>query len=87
MNKEEEIVEFSYNFTLGNHIKDIYYEREIEKAIMFRRKSDNKIIWIPKSSIKGAWHRDKEKLQNIGVRFPIKLYWKLRKNYFYQIMT
>jgi len=75
-NTDEEIVEF---YGIENYIKDIYFERETKGgAIMFGRKKDDKIFFIPKSAIKGPWKKDKVLPQTIKVKFGIKLIWRER---------
>ncbi|HEC39603.1 hypothetical protein LCGC14_0498220 [marine sediment metagenome] len=75
-NNDEEIVEFS---GLDNCIEDLYFELETERAIMFGRQKDDKILFVPKTAIKGGWKKDKVLHQTIKVRFPITLFWKERK--------
>jgi len=40
---------------------------------------DDKVLFIPKSKIKGGWKMDKVHPQNIRKKFGIKLYWSPRK--------
>ena len=76
-NKDEEIVEF---FGIDNIIKDIYFEGETRGgAIIFGRQQDDKILFVPKSAIKGSWKKDEVFPQTIKIKFGIKLYWKERK--------
>jgi len=63
----------------GSYIEKIFYELETSLAIMFGRNIDDKVLFIPKSAIKGGWKKDKNKAQNIKIKFGIKLYWKTRK--------
>lgn len=64
---------------IENYIKDIYYERETNGgAIMFGRQKDDKILFVPKTVIKGGWKKDKVYPQTIKIRFPIELFWKER---------
>ncbi len=75
-----EIVTFSYNLSDGgSYVEKIFYELETEGAVMFGRNIDDKILFIPKSAIKGGWSKDKKKAQNIKINFPLELYWKPRK--------
>ena len=74
-----ELVEYSYSLKNGNNLEKIYYEFETEKAVMFGRNIDEKVLWIPKSTIKEGWSKDKKIPQNIRIKYPIKLYWKERK--------
>jgi hypothetical protein len=46
---------------------------------MFGRNIDDKVLFIPKSAIKGGWKKDKKKAQNNKIKFGIELYWKPRK--------
>jgi len=89
MSKKEEngneVVEFSYSLKDGNYIKEIYYEHETDRAVMLGRKKDDKILWIPKSMIKGGWSKDKKKPQNIRVNYLIPLYWKERERKYLEI--
>ncbi len=79
-NNNSEIVSFAYNLTDGgSHVEKIFYELETLKAVMFGRNVDEKVLFIPKSAIKGGWIKDKNKAQNIKIKFGIKLYWKPRK--------
>ena len=72
----KEIVEFS---GIENWIKDLYFERETSGgAIMFGRQKDDKILFAPKTAIKGGWNKDKNRLQTIKIRFPITLFWRER---------
>lgn len=80
-----ELVEFSYSMKDGNYIKKIYYEFETEKAVMFGRNLDEKILWLAKSIIRGGWSKDNKIPQNIKVKYPMKLYWKERKNIYLKI--
>jgi len=77
---DSELVEYSYSLKNGNFLENIYYKFETEKAVMFCRNIDEKILWIPKSTIKRGWSKDKKNPQNIRIKYPIKLYWKERKN-------
>ncbi|MEE9376738.1 MAG: hypothetical protein V3V33_01740 [Candidatus Lokiarchaeia archaeon] len=78
-NNDHEPVQYSFNSNFENYIKKIYYELETERAVMFGRNKDDKVLFIPKSSIKGGWKRDKKLPQNIKVTFGIKLFWQPRK--------
>lgn len=82
---ENELVEFSYSLKDGNFIKKIYYELETERAVMFGRNEDDKILWIPKSIIKGGWYKEKKKPQNLRVKYPIPLNWVDRKRKYLEI--
>ncbi|MFW9878581.1 MAG: hypothetical protein ACFFG0_36330 [Candidatus Thorarchaeota archaeon] len=73
--KNGEIVEYVYSVKDGNYIEKIFHEFETDKAVKFGRNIDDKIIWIPKSLIKGGWKKDKKLPQNIKVKFPAQLYW------------
>ena len=75
-----EIVEYSLNIDFENCIEKIYYELETEKAVMFGRQEDEKILFIPKSCIKGGWKKDKLYPQTVVVNFGIVLYWKPRRS-------
>ena len=46
---------------------------------MFGRNIDDKVLFIPKSAIKGGWSKDKKKAQNANLKFGIELYWRPRK--------
>ena len=84
-NNNSEIVSFAYNLTDGgSYVEKIFYELETLKAVMFGRNVDEKVLFIPKSAIKGGWIKDKNKAQNIKIKFGIKLYWKPRKLNFKQ---
>ncbi|TES95889.1 MAG: hypothetical protein E3J90_08980 [Promethearchaeota archaeon] len=79
-NNNKEIVSFAYSMTDGgSYVEKIFYELETPKAVMFGRNIDDKVLFIPKSAIKGGWKKDKNKAQNIKIKFGIKLYWKPRK--------
>jgi hypothetical protein len=79
-NYKEEIVSFAYDLKSGgSYIKKIFYELETDKAVMFGRNSDDKVLFIPKSAIKGGWKKDTKKAQNITIRFGIELHWRPRK--------
>lgn len=75
----KEIVSLAFNFKDGNYIEKIFYELETNNAVMFGRNMDDKVLFIPKSAIKGGWTKDKKKAQNIKLKFGIKLFWKPRK--------
>lgn len=83
--EDGELVEYSYNLKDGNYIEKIYYEFETDKAVKFGRNEDDKILWIPKSLIKGGWKKDKKLPQNIRLKYPAKLYWKEPKNIYLEI--
>lgn len=51
-----------------NCIEKVFYEHDSLKLVMFRRKSDDKIILVPKSAIVGGWSEDREKSQNIKLK-------------------
>lgn len=75
-----EIVSFAYNMVEGgSYIEKIFYELETSLAVMFGRNIDDKVLFIPKSAIKGGWKKDRKKAQNIKIRFGIELFWKPRK--------
>ena len=79
-NSNKEIVSLVFSLKDGgNYIEKIFYELETDKAVMFGRNIDDKVLFIPKSAIKGGWAKDKKKAQNINLKFGIKLYWKPRK--------
>lgn len=83
--EDDELVEFSYSLKDRNYIKKIYYERETEKAVMFGRNVDEKVLWIPKSIIKAGWSKDKTISQNIRIKYPVPLNWKERKRTYLEI--
>ena len=83
--EDNELVEYSYSVKEGNYIRKIFYEFETEKAVKFGRNDDEKILWIPKTIIKGGWNKDKQKSQNIRVKYPIELSWKEPKNRYLEI--
>ena len=68
-----------FDLKVGNYIEKIFYELETDKAVMFGRNIDDKILFIPKSAIKGGWSKNKKKAQNINLKFGIELYWRPRK--------
>ena len=69
-------IELSFDLSKGNYIKDVYYEKETDKAIKIVNEEQDKYSWIPKSIVKGGWIKDYNKLQNIYLRFGIReLYW------------
>lgn len=75
-----EIVSFAYSMTDGgSYVEKIFYELETDKAVMFGRNIDDKVLFIPKSAIKGGWSKDEKKAQRIFIKFGIELYWKPRK--------
>ena len=79
-NYNEEIVSFAYDLKSGgSYVEKIFYESETPLAVMFGRNSDDKVLFIPKSTIKGGWTKDKKKAQNIKITFGITLYWRPRK--------
>lgn len=50
---------------------------ETKKAVKFRRANDSKVLWIPKQFIKKKFIRDRDKQQNIQLKFkPKDLHWK-----------
>ena len=69
----------------GNYINKIFYEFETEKAVKFGRNIDEKILWIPKSLIKGGWKKDKKRAQNVKVKYPARLYWKESKKIYLEM--
>lgn len=69
-----------YDVTKGNYIDNIFYELETEKAVMFGRNTDDKVLWIPKSAIKGGWNNDKKTPQSISLSYTLEnLGWVPRK--------
>lgn len=81
--KDIEPPEISYDLTKGNYIKDIFYELEVKKAVMFGRNIDDKILFLPKSMIKGGWSKDKKKPQSIALNYiPKDFGWIPRKKEF-----
>ena len=74
-------VEFSYNFSKGNFIKSVYYETETDRAILvFKDNLGTYQLWIPKSIIKYDWNRDKQKPQNIYVKWvPPDFNWQKKE--------
>ena len=75
-----EIVSFAYNMAEGgSYVEKIFYELETPMAVMFGRNIDDKVLFIPKSVIKGGWAKDEKKAQNVNLKFGIELYWKPRK--------
>ncbi len=79
-NYKEEIVSFAYDLKSGgSYVKNVFYELETDKAVMFGRNGDDKVLFIPKSAIKGGWIKDKKKAQNIAIRFGIELRWRPNK--------
>jgi len=75
-----EMISFAYNLADGgSFVEKVFYELETDKAVMFGRNIDDKVLFIPKSAIKGGWIKDKKKAQNIRIKFAIELYWKPRK--------
>ena len=78
-NSNKEIVSLAFNLKDGNYIENIFYELETNNAVMFGRNIDDKILFIPKSVIKGGWTKYKMKAQNINLKSGIGLYWKPRK--------
>jgi len=81
MEENKELVEFSPTIN-GSLIKNIFYEFETEKAVMFGRNEDEKVLWIPKRNIKGGWKKDKKFHQDIRVNYHMELYWvERKKNY------
>ena len=74
-----ETVSLVFSLKNGNYIEKVFYELETEKAVMFGRNNDDKILFIPKSAIKGGWSKNKKKAQKIKLKFGIELYWKPRK--------
>ncbi len=54
-NSNKEIVSFAYNLKDGgSFVEKILYELETPKAVMFVRNIDDKVLFIPKSAIKGG---------------------------------
>ena len=79
LNKENiEIVKYSYSLEKGDYIKHVFYEFETGMAVKFGRNEDEKILWVPKSVIKGGWNKDKQHSQEVCIRPPIPLKWKQR---------
>lgn len=78
--KNGELVEYSFDFNIGNYIEKIYYEFETNNAVLFGRNIDEKALWVPKSILRGGWKKDKKMSQKIIIKYPIPLYWKERKN-------
>jgi len=78
-NSKMERVSLVFDLKVGNYIEKIFYEFETDKAVMFGRNIEDKILFIPKSAIKGGWSKDKKKAQKISIKFGIELYWKPRK--------
>lgn len=60
----------------SNCVENVFYEHESLKLVMFERKTDNKYIFIPKSAIEGGWSEDREKAQNINLKFEMELNWR-----------
>ena len=78
-NNDKEIVSLAFSLKDGNYIENIIYELETKDAVMFCRNIDDKVLFIPKSAIRGGWAKNKKKAQNITITFGIKLYWTPRK--------
>lgn len=73
---EKEYVKIEKDEKIGDHIENLYFVWETEKAVKFSRKEDNKILWIPKSAIKNHWIADRTKSQRIVLIFiPSEFYW------------
>jgi len=60
-NNDKEIVSLAFSLKDGNYIENIIYELETKDAVMFCRNIDDKVLFIPKSAIKGGWKKDKRK--------------------------
>ncbi len=59
-----------------DYVENVFYEHESLELVMFERKSDNTFIFIPKSAIEGGWLEDREKAQNIKLKFEMELSWR-----------
>lgn len=63
-------VEFSHDFSKGNFVKNVYYETETDRAILvFKDNTGSYQLWIPKSIIKISWNKDRQKPQNIYIKW------------------
>jgi len=79
-----EIVETKYYPDKGNYIPGVFYESESGRSVVFRRKSDRKITYIPKTLIKGGFHRNQQEPQDVKLMSycTIPFYWIPRKKYY-----
>ncbi|MEJ2249615.1 MAG: ATP-binding protein [Candidatus Lokiarchaeota archaeon] len=60
----------------GEFVDDLYFSWETEKAVKFKRESDGKVLWIPKSAIKSPWFNDRTEPQKVYLNFiPNNFYW------------
>ena len=82
-NLNKDIVKISYDLGKGIYIKDVYYDCETQKAVILKRKADNKYCLIPKSIIEKGWKKDKKIPQNIYLNSYLALlrfYWRKNKD-------
>ena len=84
LNGKKELVETKYHPDKGDFVPNVYYEFETGRAIVFRRKEDGKITYIPKTLIKGGFHRRRDEPQDISLvpYCTIPFYWVKRKVYY-----
>ncbi|GAF81809.1 unnamed protein product, partial [marine sediment metagenome] len=72
-----ESVQFSLKYREGVFIKNVYFDYETNKAVKFRRTKDSKILWVPKQWLKKQFIKDKERPQDVQLKFkPKDLNWK-----------
>ncbi|MBN1215158.1 MAG: hypothetical protein JXA99_06910 [Candidatus Lokiarchaeota archaeon] len=76
---KNEIVRISYNLAKGTYIRNVYYENETEKDIIFKNNNFEKSCLIPKSFVQKGWKRNKKSPQNIYISSYLsllKIYWQ-----------
>lgn len=81
--KEKELVETKYHPNKGNYIPNVYFAFIKGGAVVFRRKNDGKITYIQRTLIKGGFHKNKDKPQDIRLMpyCTIPFYWRSPKTY------
>ncbi|MBY9005249.1 MAG: hypothetical protein KGD63_00655 [Candidatus Lokiarchaeota archaeon] len=67
-NSNGEIAELSFLAGKGNYVKEVIYIYESDDAVKLGRKKDSKILWIPKSIIRGGWKKEVDVIQNIFIK-------------------
>ena len=77
---KKEQADIKYDVNRGNYLENLFYEKETNLAVRFGRKNDEKVLWIPKSIIRGGWGKEQTKAQEIVLSFiPPNFGWQERK--------
>jgi len=80
----KELVEAKFDMNKGNYIPNIYFEFEKGRALVFRNKIGDKIVYVPRNYIRGGFIREKNVAQDVKLMdyYSIPLYWIPRKKHY-----